>query len=82
MPFAVVPGEPQISAAVREVPGNTYCTVDDLVHTSRLIGGASARIEVGAVNSKAINTGSRIWQPKSPNWPALKSCQPRQLNGW
>src|SRR5690349_9460972 len=67
---------------VISVPGNSYETVDHFVQTSRLMGGASARIVTGAVSFRAIKTGSRMWQPKSPSWPFEKSCQARQLNGW
>ena len=64
--------------------GKKYASSVDVARSvfqiSRLMGGVSARIESGAVSRSAMNTGSRMWQPKSPSWPLEKSCQARQLN--
>src|SRR5437764_3104559 len=72
--FSVLP-------AVREVPGNSYSTTDHLYQTSRLSGDDCPRMVVGAVSPIAMNTGSRMWQPKSPSWPLEKSCHARQFQG-
>src|SRR5438034_3781180 len=73
--FSVLP-------AVRDVPGNSYSTTDHLYQTSWFSGDDSPRIVFGVVSSMAMNTGSRMWQPKSPSWPLEKSCHARQLCGW
>ena len=71
-----------VGPAVRRVPGNSQVTRDFVDQVSRFTGAASARTVRGAVSSTAMNTGSRMWQPKSPSWPLEKSCQARQLKGW
>src|SRR5438067_2090501 len=67
--------------AVRGVPGKSYSTTDHLYQTSRLSGDDSPRMNMGAVSPSAMNTGSRMWQPKSPSWPLEKSCHARQFHG-
>ena len=71
-----------VGPAVRFVPGNSQLTSDLSAHTSRFTPGDEARTVRGAVSSRAMKTGSRMWQPKSPSWPLEKSCQARQLKGW
>src|SRR5262249_18836874 len=71
----------RVLPAARSVPGKAYSTTDHLSQTSRLNGDDGPRIVVGAVSPSAMNTGSRMWQPKSPSWPLEKSCHARQLWG-
>src|SRR5262245_23592824 len=42
----------------------------------------SLRTVCGAVNSSDPKTGSRMWQPMSPNVAVPKSTRLRQFNGW
>ena len=41
----------------------------------------SLRTVIGAVNASALKTGSRMWQPMSPNVAVPKSMRLRQFTG-
>ena len=42
----------------------------------------SAQTVSGGCKPSPFQTGSKMWQPMSPDQPVPKSCQARHLVGW
>ena len=78
---AVVPGD-RDGLARGELRAGKDVVDDRVVRPVVVVGrGPSLRTESGAVRASALKTGSKMWQPMSPNVPVPKSSRFRQLPG-